>query len=583
MSDLDVIEEIGENLEKKNEEKAAPTEELRSAEVEVVADDVIEEIDEEMRDRINKLIANGEFIQFTAKDLDLIILPEPDEDGTVPLGKYQFRRIRDNYDELKDDIRLKGITKYLILKREVDEYGFASYEILDGNTRRQILVELLAEDPEFPIPTFIVLDCSDADATLIAKNYNEFSENLDSEDDQYAVIRSIEVGGISQVEGARRYGYSESYVSDIVAAFQKVPEEVREMIETRQLTVKHGTELARLQDYPKKQKSLANKTLKQKEQGKDWNTVWLRKNVTKELLKIGYLDDGAGVIDEVAEKYITVDLELKQKTKSQVDQIHADLQKKFGKPKNSWSDDVIFNDCTGDISIGPTKAATERILKKAGYKIVDDPEPTKSKKDEEQKGEAPQIALMPSDDELMDDVSGGSICVFCGGSAHPIVSEKLGFGAGHGYVREKQTYGNYHAHCELQSEIRRNQNRIDQLNKEIVNLEKKFQKEKISVLMKKKKLTLEQINEEATSIYAEAVKKKKAEWYQANIPLDKLKESNPDLVPEHYWEPIEMFLRREEGYDSLKTAGSQVGEDGVTNQSFSNQLKKVRQALATVE
>lgn len=559
--DLELLEEIGEGLQKKDE----PAAESKLRPAEVSADDVIQELDENMRERINTLIARGVIKQLTLEELDNIVIPEPQEDDYVPLAKYQFRRVRDsfNYQTLKADCLRNGITKYLVAKREVDDYGYVSYYILDGHTRYKIFRELLAEDPDFPLPTFLILDCSEADATLIAKNYNNYSENLDEEDDHFAIIRSIEIGGISQAEAARRFDKAESTISDIVAAFQKVPQDVRTLIESRRLKVKHGTQLARLRDYPKKQTSLANKAI-----DKYWAASQLKAEVDKELLRIGYLDDAAKVIDEVAGKYSTEGLEVRQKTKSEVEKIHTDLQKRFGKPESSWSSKMIFKGCSGGISIGPTKGQTERVLKKAGYKIVDDP--PRSKSVDGQQGDGPMIALMPSQEELMS----SNVCRFCGGSIDPDVAEKLKFDL---------AFRQAHVHCDIIDDIQREQSTIDRAKKNLAEFQKKLKNEKISTILEKRGITLEQFNEEAAKVRADVLREKQIAWYEENINLDKVKEATPDLVPEHYWEPIEKFLRQDEGYETPKDAASQVGKKGVARQSFNNQLNKVRQALASVE
>ncbi|MHA1138115.1 MAG: ParB/RepB/Spo0J family partition protein, partial [Candidatus Thorarchaeota archaeon] len=243
MADITETERIGLELQKrKAEQKQESAAEVRPAEVaeEPTVDD---EIDAELKTRVHEILSAG---TLTNVDVAQVILPDSEGEKKNLFAKFQFRRKRQNYDQLKRSIKELGVLEYIVLKKESGIDGVNRYYLLDGHTRFNILQELIAEDPTTLVPPFLVVECDDGDATLIAEILNRFSENLDGEDKPFSVIRMFEIGGVSQKEIARRMNYSESMVSEIIGAFRDVPQDARTMIETRQWSVKHGIQLARL-------------------------------------------------------------------------------------------------------------------------------------------------------------------------------------------------------------------------------------------------------------------------------------------------------------------------------------------------
>ena len=553
MADIKTTEEIGLELLKRKTDQAKPTE-VRTSEVsEITAVD--DEIDAELKTRVHEILSTG---VLTNVDIAQIILPDP-KDEKHPYSKFQFRRKRQNYDPLKRSIKEMGIIDPLILKKESGVDGVVRYYILDGNTRHNILVELLKEDSTTLIPPCLVVECNDGDATLIATVLNRFGENLDGEDKPFAVIRMFEIGGLSQKEIARRMDYSASYISEIIGGFLNVPIEAREMIESRKWTIEHGVQLARLKNDEKEQLRVFENAKRYR-----YNADKLESTVRDSKKRRNYTKDAKKILTETLEGR-----ESKTVTTADLSTIHAATLKK------------AYPYSTPEIAPKYTKEALQDL----GYEVVE------GDAEIEAVAAKPEKPKMPKNDALMEEDYYKTVCPFCGGRTTEFIAEHFDFATEMVY---RPTSGIAHEFCELKAQIEEAQKQLEK-----TSIYKRIQEDSEG-------FTLEQMNEESHEIYNKELERRKQAWREEHSPdpkklvkkgskvgepieekpkdqlklFEKVRRKQPDLVPMKYWDHLEAFYKQSDGY---KTQTETAAKIGVRQQSFYNQLKKVQEAIAALE
>lgn len=558
-TEIDEIEEIGKTLQERKRPESEPVIESSPGRTEET------DIDAELKQRVHEILSSGEWMNV---DIDQIILPQQDGEHKELYAKFQFRRKRQNYDALKNSIRDIGVVAPIVLKRESGVDGVVRYYLLDGHTRTVILKELLQEDPTTLIPPFLVVDCNDADATLVADVLNSFGENLDGEDKAFAAIRMYEIGGLPQVEIARRLNYGKSTVSEIISAFRDVPKEAREMIETRKWSVRHGRELARLKDDKEEQMRIFENAKQHR-----YSSEKMEQTVYDSRSRRKYQSE--------AKKYFKEQLSSrKDKTLTTADfeALHKQALKAVCKEHHPWGGGETQYKM-GNIVPAPTY--TKAALEELDFEIVEGE--VTIEKAEEKKPEKPK---MPTNDELMQEGYHRSICPFCGGRTSQFIAEHLDFECEDVYHPHT---GIAHTYCYLK-------NKIETLQKLFENtaIYKRLQKDPEG-------FSLEQMNNQSHAIYKEELERRKQQWRIENLPdpqatvkkgtktgevanksktpedegnpeliiLQQIREKQPDLVEECFFEAYEKYLKRVKGYESqAKVKKSLKSSMGTVSRNF---------------
>lgn len=472
-------------------------------------------------------------------DLDKVVFPEEGQ------AKFQYRRVRGtfrgpygdpHYDEdsnlqhLRDSILQKGLLRQIYLQKKGEDYY-----IIDGHSRFQALKMALEEDPGIQVPKFLVLEISDADAAQIAVELNRYAENLDDEDRYALVIRLYEEAGIMQKDIAEQLGWSEGYISEIIAAFRDVPAEAREVIEKREWSVKHGRELAKLKHTEKEQLRLL-RLCKQY----SWNASQLEEKVDKVLAKEKWEKLAKAKLAEVAPEKETL-------SEQEAAKIHKKVRDDVTTRKMSYSGQDKHVVKYGEGEYEPTETATSRLLKDMGYDISEEAED-----EEEEKDEGPQ---MPSDSELLEYDVNLMVCRTCGGRIDPMVAEELDI-----ECSASNYYQGQHEYCAKLTRVKSLQLQLDAA-------EKSLQEDPLFKRFDSGEETLESLNEKAQQIYEQMIEETRKAWAEEHgIDYDtdekeeddifarfaRLVDEQPDLVEPEYAEAYQRYLEGEPGYESQR-------------------------------
>lgn len=574
MADIKTTEEIGLELQKRKQNQKN---EISDPEVQPVELSESDEIDWELKKRVNEILSSGQWMNVDPKQ---VIMPE--EKGKY--AKFQFRRKRQNYEKLKESIKDVGVVDPIVLKTEAGVDGVTRYYILDGHTRFVILLDLLAEDPTTLIPPFLVVECNDADATLIAQKLNEFSENLDDEDRDFAAIRMFEIGGLSQAEIARRLKYSKGMVSMIISAFRDVPAEAREKIESRQWTTKHGIELARLKKDQDEQRRIFDNAKRHR-----YNAAKMGEMVDNSRARVAFTAE--------AKKFLREELGDQQKTMTTGDlaKVHEKTVKKLGREKLGFYDGpkkLVYR--LGSSEIEPALSHTKEALQELGFSITEG-EATIVEPD----AEKPK-PKMPNDKELMQESYYVSICPYCKGRTTGFIAEEFGFQTEHTY-RTGDAIA--HDYCYLQAQIEDFQKKLEK-----TTIYKKLHEDP-------ENFSLEQMNNKSHQMYKDELERRKQKWREENLPdpnktakkgtktgevvlkaktvgsdqkassdlelLKIVRKAQPDLVKEPFFIAYEKHLNKETGYESQaavkNTLSSSMGTVSRAFLKISNAIEELHE------
>lgn len=534
---------------------------------------------EGFRQRVNDSLRSADYFDV---DIALIMLPKE----LNVLAKYQYRRDT-KPERLVASILAKGVLEVITLQKAIVNDEIVYY-IIDGHTRYLAWLKAREQDPSIPVPNFRTLEIDDADAAQVAVELNRFQENL-SEEDMYAlVIRMVEEAGVKQTDIAEQLGMSTSYISDIVAAFHKVPTEARRMIEAGNWTVKHGRMLSRLHEHPKAQMRIFKQALRY-----DDSAAKLEERVKKTLLSQDFVEKATKDISKVVDEVHDDGQIVGTVTEDQVYSIHNKLLEKHGTRSGSYGRGYVLAD--GKVEATVPESQVRKILQEAGYEIVKKEEAVSTTPDQQVVKKKPK---MPSKEELMDDPYKRCICPICKGPTHPVVVKELGFVVNQRYYdRNTGKSGTAHAHCYLMKEIA-------QSKEYLLKLEKKLAAESLQKLFSKKKSNLETLNNEAHAIYKAELERRKQAWRDKNLPkpartkkkgtkvgepvskkpkdpivvLQKLRKKQPDLVAQKYWDPYERYLKKEEGYQTQRQIFE--NDSGLSKGSVFRAFKKLEKAIS---
>ncbi len=167
---------------------------------------------------------------------------------------YQPRRTFDEeaLQELSSSIREYGVFQPIIAKKSIK-----GYEIVAGE--RRVLASRMAGLDKIPA---IVKEFSDEEMMEIALLENLQRENLNAMEEALAYKKIQQSLNLTQEELARKVGKSRSHVTNMMGLLN-LPEEVKDMILTKDISMGHARILSKLED--KEQiKKLANDVIEKK-------------------------------------------------------------------------------------------------------------------------------------------------------------------------------------------------------------------------------------------------------------------------------------------------------------------------------
>ena len=162
---------------------------------------------------------------------------------------YQPRKVFDQnaLEELATSIKEHGVIQPIIIKRSIK-----GYEIIAGE--RRVKASKIAGLKEIPA---IIRDFTDSEMMEIALLENLQRENLSAIEESMAYEKLLTALSLTQEQLAKRLGKSRSHITNMLGLLT-LPEEVKEMIQEKKLTMGHARVISKL-DNKEQQISLAKK------------------------------------------------------------------------------------------------------------------------------------------------------------------------------------------------------------------------------------------------------------------------------------------------------------------------------------
>ncbi len=162
---------------------------------------------------------------------------------------YQPRKVFDQnaLEELATSIKEHGVIQPIIIKRSIK-----GYEIIAGE--RRVKASKIAGLKEIPA---IIRDFTDSEMMEIALLENLQRENLSAIEESMAYEKLLTALSLTQDQLAKRLGKSRSHITNMLGLLT-LPEEVKEMIQEKKLTMGHARVISKL-DNKEQQISLAKK------------------------------------------------------------------------------------------------------------------------------------------------------------------------------------------------------------------------------------------------------------------------------------------------------------------------------------
>lgn len=165
----------------------------------------------------------------TFREVDINLLDEPSED-------LRFFRSHKFEDVLFNDLRKEGSVVPVVVRRKPNTDRFV---IVDGVSRVRRLRELGVR-----MVWCQIVDCSDEDAIVIGLKLNIFRRSHDPLGLAKAFKVLHDKHGVKYVDIAKRFGYTRSWVTKLVALNDLVPE-YKEMVARGDMTIEDGYAIAR--------------------------------------------------------------------------------------------------------------------------------------------------------------------------------------------------------------------------------------------------------------------------------------------------------------------------------------------------
>ena len=155
---------------------------------------------------------------------------------------YQPRKTFDieSLNELAKSIKEYGVVQPIIVKKSIK-----GYELVAGERRTK--AAKIAGLKKIPA---IIKDFDDQEMMEIALIENIQREDLNPIDEATSISNIIKLRGYTQEEFANKFGKSRSYVTNILGLL-KLPDEVRKLVEKRNLSMSHARVLSKMEDEEK--------------------------------------------------------------------------------------------------------------------------------------------------------------------------------------------------------------------------------------------------------------------------------------------------------------------------------------------
>ena len=177
-----------------------------------------------------------DIVEESSKDVTEIDIDE------IRSNPYQPRKTFDieSLNELAKSITEYGIVQPIIVKKSVK-----GYELVAGERRTK--AAKIAGLKKIPA---IIKDFDDQEMMEIALVENIQREDLNPIDEAASISNIIKLRGYTQDEFANKFGKSRTYVTNILGLL-KLPDEVKRLVEKRNITMSHARVLSKMDDEGK--------------------------------------------------------------------------------------------------------------------------------------------------------------------------------------------------------------------------------------------------------------------------------------------------------------------------------------------
>ena len=174
-----------------------------------------------------------DIVEEGSKDVTEIYVDE------IRSNPYQPRKTFDteSLNELAKSIKEYGVVQPIIVKKSIK-----GYELVAGERRTK--AAKIAGLKKIPA---IIKDFDDQEMMEIALVENIQREDLNPIDEATSINNIIKLRGYTQEEFANKFGKSRSYVTNILGLL-KLPEDVKRMVEKRNLSMSHARVLSKIDD-----------------------------------------------------------------------------------------------------------------------------------------------------------------------------------------------------------------------------------------------------------------------------------------------------------------------------------------------
>ncbi|MDE6284307.1 MAG: ParB/RepB/Spo0J family partition protein [Bacilli bacterium] len=177
-----------------------------------------------------------DIVEENAKDVTEINLDEIRSNPYQPRKTFNIETLN----ELAQSIKEYGVIQPIIVKKSIK-----GYELIAGERRTK--AAKIAGLTTIPA---IIKDFNDQEMMEIALIENIQREDLNPMDEAISVSNIIKLRGYTHEEFAQKFGKSRTYVTNLLGLL-KLPEEVKKMVEKKDLTMSHARVLSKLDDDDK--------------------------------------------------------------------------------------------------------------------------------------------------------------------------------------------------------------------------------------------------------------------------------------------------------------------------------------------
>ncbi len=186
-----------------------------------------------------------DIVEENSKDITEIDIDE------IRSNPYQPRKTFDteSLNELAKSIKEYGVVQPIIVKKSIK-----GYELVAGERRTK--AAKIAGLKKVPA---IIKNFDDQEMMEIALIENIQREDLNPIDEAVSINNIIKLRGYTQEEFANKFGKSRSYITNILGLL-KLPEDVKKMVEKRNISMSHARILSKIDD-DKKVTELAKKVI----------------------------------------------------------------------------------------------------------------------------------------------------------------------------------------------------------------------------------------------------------------------------------------------------------------------------------